>query len=422
MVETLEIDGSSKLKDIAHKGAIVGETTVAHAAGSSLRGMAESAELFKAYGVGVAVSAGLTQLDYVQERDMIRRQFERELSAKLGKPHQDLTNKDLDKIGQSNAVIGDALKRARIRRNIGLVVGALAVAAAFAVGAPMIPQVADFFAKATGAALAGEVVAHTSFLSAAIGAVSNPALFVAVVGKALTIGAASVATFMATEKIGDAIAKPLFGMEEPSIRKVIKDPSQQDKLSLSSQMKYLEHLQKRVHPEKPKSFISQEQVLKFFLAANPGTAEAIKNSYGANYSQLPPEQRKGIIATLGKEINLEQVTTDLNTGQIRAQELAFLAQGDRSGVPRRQSPRLNALEKAHESMEAKLQQAEQEIRRLQMQVKSTQLGSMAPELNVRATQSDSARAPRPEAIGPATERLLASRKQVARHTNAGVVH
>jgi hypothetical protein len=183
---------------------------------------------------------------------------------------------------------------------------------------------------------------------------------------------------MAIEGTLRPLGEKKFGLREPSIGKVTKNPARQDELSLPSQIKYIEHLQSRVNPKKPDSYISQEQIFKVFLKANPDVANRIKAENGNQFSKLTDEQRILVLQKAGKELGLEQITADINNGTIRAQELAFLVQGETSGVARRETPRVAALEKEHLDIQQKLAIAQEKMQQMgrQMKAQATQLGSM----------------------------------------------
>lgn len=333
----------SKLKEATHVAAFT--ATEVAAAGVGVVG--KQILGFYAAPVVVGASAMLSEWDHVHEKDKIREEYENEISARLGKPAADLKNKDLEKIGSQNAVISEAVKRSRWKRNLSMAVNAVAIVGAFAVALTVAGAAAEAFA---------------------LGLVAKAAVGVA----------ASAASFLAIEGTLRPLGEKKLGLREPSIGKVVKNPDRQDELSLPSQIKYIEHLQSRVNQKKPETFVSQEQVFKVFLKANPEAASRIRAENGNDFGKLSPEQRVLVLQKAGKEIGLEQITADINNGAIRAQELAFLVQGESSGVPRKEAPRVTALEKEHSYIQQKLQQAQEQIHHLTQKVKaqSTQIGSM----------------------------------------------
>lgn len=413
-----KIDGADLFKERAHHAAVFAENNAVGAVGRAVEGSAKAiSEHAQAIGVGTGVAMGFAQLDYVRARDRVRREYEEELAAKLNKPHHSLSNKDLDRMGHQNVVIGDALKRARLKRNIALVVGIIAVVAAGVIAA----QVGGLLGGSAGFVEGMSQLFGAAKAAVGIsGASGSLALGATAVAKSLVVGLSAVASYIGVEKAATVAAEPLFGLREPSISKVIKEPGLQKKLSLSSQVNYLEHLQKRVRADHPESFISQEQVLQVFLKANEGTAQAIKQKYGAEYADLPPEQRAQIVTNLGKNINLEKLTSDLNCGTVRAQEVAFLVQGQTSGVPPRETPRVKELERAHGRMEQQLQQAQGEIASLRTQMKNgaAQSGNMAPVMQAQREERRGR-----DVKGQATERVLrneAARREQQRQTQNSV--
>ncbi len=410
-------DTGDTLKTLAHGGVVATESVVARGLGTAVKDSAETASASSlgalggfagATAAGAAISAGFTVWDYAQERDRIRKQYELELSARTGKPYNEVTNKDLDAAGRNNAVIADALRRVRLKRNIKLAIGTLAVAAAIATGGALMTFIATSALGLSSAAAVPGVIGAIGTALSGEGVAALTTSLAAGVPSAI----AGVSAFMATEKAAERIIEPRFGLHEPSIRKVTKDPSLQDKLSLSSQVSLIQHLQKRVNPKKPNTFISQEQVFKVFLKANPEAADRIRAENGNDFSKLSAEQRILVLQKAGKEVNIEQITADINNGAIRAQELAFIVQGESSGVPRKEAPRVSALEKDHGYIQQKLEQAQAQIRHLtqKVNVQSAQLGSMLRSNT--AVNMDKAEAPaEPQKPGMHARRELERRQQ-----------
>lgn len=332
----------SKLKEATHIAALAASEAAVSVAGT----VGKVTVGWVTLPIVVGASSLLSEWDHVHEKDRIREEYENEISARLGKPTVDLKNKDLEKMGQQNAVIGEAIKRSRWKRNLSIGINAITIVAAAAAG-----LAAANFLLPVGAALAA---------------------------KAIVGAAASIPTFLAIEGTLRHVGEKRLGLREPSISKVTKNPARQDELSLPSQIKYIEHLQARVNTKKPETYVSQEQVFKIFLKANSDVADRIKAENGNQFSKLSAEQKMLVLDKVGKEINLEQITADINNGAIRAQELAFMVQGESSGVPRREAPRVTALEKAHANLEHTLSQAQEKIHHLTQKVKdqSAQLGSM----------------------------------------------
>lgn len=367
----------SKLKEATHVAAFT--ATEVAAAGVGVVGK----QILGIYAAPVVVgaSAMLSEWDHVHEKDKIREEYENEISARLGKPAAELKNKDLEKISEQNSAIGEAVKRSRWKRNLSIAVNTVAIAGAFAIALTVAGAAAEAFT---------------------LGLIAKAAIGVA----------ASAASFLAIEGSLRPLGEKKLGLREPSISKVTKDPSRQDELSLPSQIKYIEHLQSRVNPKKPETFVSQEQVFKVFIKANPQVAGQIRAENGNDFSKLSPEQRVLVLQKASKDINLEQMTADINNGVIRAQELAFLVQGETSGVPRKEAPRVATLEKEHNYIQQKLHQAQAQIHNLTQQVKvqSAQLGSMIhtrKSVNMDKVEAQ----PEPQKPGMHAQRELARRQQ-----------
>lgn len=81
--------------------------------------------------------------------------------------------------------------------------------------------------------------------------------------------------------------------------------------------------------------ISSTRVLRVFVEANPKLGEAIKAQHGEEYDELPVDQKRAIVKQYDNEYNLYTLTRDINCGVINPTELAFLAYGQNSGVPRK---------------------------------------------------------------------------------------
>jgi len=70
-------------------------------------------------GLTAAVSAGMTQMDYLHERDRLKEFYAQEIAAKLGK--KEVTDKDLTKLAEQNGTIRDAIDKAKDNRNFSVI-------------------------------------------------------------------------------------------------------------------------------------------------------------------------------------------------------------------------------------------------------------------------------------------------------------
>ncbi len=277
-----------------------------------------------------AINLWISQNEYKHEKSRIRRFYEPEIAAKLGKRPQDLTDDDLDEVAKNNPALEDALSRNKKKRTLSFTVSSIAITVAVV---------------ATAAILA--LTALTGGLMILAG------------------GALGLSIFMIAEKILEPIGRKILGISEPSIDNVKLQPELQPELSLPSQVKYLASLQQNINPRDPRTLIQPEQVFSVFVTANPTLAEKVTAEFGAPYAELPNDKRLLAATQFGAEFNVEQITADLNNRLIRAQELAFIVNNQQSGVGKLDAPELTALEIAN----AKLQAAQKKVGELSAQIK-----------------------------------------------------
>ena len=255
----------------------------------------------------------MSEYDHNLEKERILRLFAPEIRAKTGKDRLEV--EDLEKIAETNDILKDALSRSKRKRNLSVAVNIAATVIAFGLALYLGGPLASFLnITGTGTAIA-EAICH---------------------------GVVGFVGFMASEKLLNDSGKAAFGLNEPEIKFVEKDPSLQPTLSIASQVNYIAKLQqKRIK-------ISQAEVLGVFIAAN--SQEIDKNRRDEVY-----------IEQLAQKYNIEEVTNLLNNGQIRAQELAFLAVGQKSGVEPLDAPRKTMLEQTNQVLAQKLEAAHERI-------------------------------------------------------------
>jgi len=109
--------------------------------------------------------------------------------------------------------------------------------------------------------------------------------------------------------------------------------------------------------------------MTLYASANPDLAGQIEANYGLKFNNLPASDRRNVLEQMGPKYRIEQVTEDLNNHLVRAQELAFSAYGQASGVQRLETPHLSAMQKMHVEMQHKLEAAHHRIGELSAQVK-----------------------------------------------------
>lgn len=81
--------------------------------------------------------------------------------------------------------------------------------------------------------------------------------------------------------------------------------------------------------------ISSTRVFSVFVQADAELAEAIHAKYNNEYEQLSIAQKREVVAQCDGKYHIYAVTDDINAGRILPTELAFLAYGEKSGVPRK---------------------------------------------------------------------------------------
>jgi hypothetical protein len=309
------------LKDIGHD--LMRDTTGEAAAGTAT-GIKLATHMFGApmWGVpgAIGVLALLSEWDHNHEKDKLREEYENEIAAKLGKDPHKVTVEDMQRVAKDNPTINEALQRSRSKRNLSI-------------GITATGMILSFVASA---------VAVSAFAATGIGAI--------VLGGVVTFGA-----FMIAEKVMMKFGEHALHLNEPPLKDAEHNPRIQDQLSLPNQVRLIERMQGRRVP------VSQEQVLTTFIAANPDLDRGIASRYGAPFSALPDSARIAVMQNIGPTINLEGLTSDINNRAIRAQELAFVVQGQNSGVARVESPRVTALEKANIQLTSQLTELKQRV-------------------------------------------------------------
>ncbi|MDX1975414.1 MAG: hypothetical protein SFT92_07035 [Rickettsiales bacterium] len=277
---SLYVTGKESIKAVAHS--LSSETTrnslgagTAAAAGTALSSVV-------LIGGVSAVSAGLTQMDYIHERKEIKNLYRDELAAKLRKSKDDLTDKDLQVLAkgdpakgiQQNHTIAEALDKSRKKRNLGVVLSVVASLASLAVvGALGFP---------------------------------HPTLIQFAANIAIGLGA-----YHLVKKPMHWVADKIFG---------------HDKVTANDKIMEMEK-----ELEAGKS-ISREQVFSVFVSANPQLDEYIMAQLGRSYNALNIEDKRRVADSMGTAMNIQQFSDAINNGQVNVTELAFAAEGQRSGV------------------------------------------------------------------------------------------
>ncbi len=255
-------------------------------AGGIFAALPQSLGVTMVMGLTAALGAGIAQMDYNHKRESVKRLYEDELEAKLGKPAAALTNKDLERIAkgdaaggiQANKTIADSLSRAKKERNLGIVLATAATLATLTALSIFIAPVFEPLVMAPWMKLGAKM---------AIGA--------------LVYHAVKEPLRWATEK--------LFGLDKEATHdKIVK-------------------LEKAHEHSKA---ITREQVMSVFASANPDLQEVIKIRHGKPFDALKSRTRKQIADAISDQ--LDPLVADLNSGRVNVTELAFIVEGQSSGV------------------------------------------------------------------------------------------
>ncbi len=255
------------------------------------------------FGAGSAVNLYASWREYKQAENEMRIFFAPEIAAKSGKNPKDVTVDDLYEAAKTNPTIAEDIDRNKKRRNLNFGINTVALLVSVPVTAMVL-----------GAVFGAPVVA-------------GAALFSVLGAKILLAGmAVGLATFLAVEEPLKVLGKKMFGLNEPSINSAIRNLDKQRGLSLPSQIRALDRLQKRKAP------ITADHVMTAFLAADRDLDSHITSNYGKHYGQLSAETRAQIIREIGPDYRIEAIANDLGSNQMRAQEMAFMVHGQSSGM------------------------------------------------------------------------------------------
>ncbi len=245
------------------------------------------------------LSAVLAQVDHQHRRSLIQQEFQEEIAAAHSISPAKITPAHMDQLAETNPTLKDALKRSASERNLSVVISSIAsVGAFFAVQA--------IFGESNAVK---ELFEHGE------------------VGKFILHVAAGLAAYIGIHTPLHAAGSRIMELDQETVQERIR----------------------RIHRERAcGEMISQEVVLGVLLAAQPDLARQIEDSYGKPFEALNNTYKREIIASLNNELMLEKITGQINLGQMKPEELAFLAYGQKSGVSPRQ-----AAQRASESGKTK---------------------------------------------------------------------
>jgi hypothetical protein len=239
-------------------------------------------------GLTATVSASIVQIEHNNKIKHIANFYKEELAAKLGKKANQIGEKDLNTIAigsrlggmEDNPIIAEELKASRKRRNLGVVLSAVASIATYVLLNTAIPDLPE-----------GAATGIMGFISKGI------------------IG---LATYFAVKAPLHWIGDKLFGVDKQTTH---------------------EKIEEIMRDREAGKTISKEQVFDIFVAANPDLQGVIQAKYGKAYEALDLQDKKELTQNLGKLLQIDEITAAINGGNINVSELAFVAVGQDSGVP-----------------------------------------------------------------------------------------
>ena len=255
---------------------------------------------FIALPLGTGVMAMLTQMDHDYNERSLLNFYREEVASKLHKSPKRVTTQDLRVLAdgseggvESNPVIKEALQHNDRHRGMSLLIHGIA-----AVG--------------TIAAVAAITAAGTAL---------SP----------LVLGVGAMLCCTATDMVLQQVGLSVTGLDKPT------------------QQQHIQSLQNDISAGR---HISKQRVLGVMVACNAPLGKEIKDAIGADYASLSHETRKEVAELYAQKYPLAQLAHDLNTGQVKPQELAFITHGQASGVTRLESPVSGISERAREAAHA----------------------------------------------------------------------
>ena len=237
-----------------------------------------------AIGLTAAISAGLTLMDYNHKRDNLKDLYKEELSSLTGKAKDKITTADLDQLAKGNATIDEEIRRSKKQRNIGVFISFAASMAALSIVAVAAP--AFGLAAASFTTLAG-------------------------IGTIAFNGIAGLIAYQAVKEPLHKVADFLFHIDDRTVN---------------------DHIVAIVRDREMGKIISREQIMSAFVAAHPELDQMIVNSYGKHFDDLALADKQRAVQQINQMIPLDAIAIDINSGRINATEIAFMAQGQSSGV------------------------------------------------------------------------------------------
>lgn len=296
---TIAHSGSEVASSLKNNSLLVASKSAASAVGAAVAGNdalshTVSHVTLPVLGLTAAVSAAVTQIEYLDKMKMLAKFYSKELGAVLGKDSTKIKAEDLEAVARGsllakrdgNRVITEQISQSRRRRNLGVALSAISSVATLGLLELALPGIGQGLAAAAGAV---------------------------------------------QDSIVQVIAKGLIGL---ATYHAIKGPLHWlgDKLLDTDKHTTHERIEEISRDIKKGKAISKEQVFAVFVAANPDVAEVIVNKFGKGYDDLELRQKQQLTENLGKMMEVDTVTDAINGGRMDVAELAFVSVGQASGA------------------------------------------------------------------------------------------
>jgi hypothetical protein len=254
-------------------------------------------------GIGAGISAAVAEIDRQKEEAKMVSFYREEVGAILGIPPKAVTAKDLrlaaygdpERGIEAHDTLKEHLEQLEKRRNVQAGASIIAGVASFAM-INLLPAASVMIAGAAMPAVA--------------------ALGVAVVGGFIV------------NHVAKAIGSEIFDSDEKTTHEKVVELSRAQRMGKE---------------------VSRSQVMDIYISADKEIQQEIEKRHGKPYESLPIARKHLICNELGAQIGLDAVVHDLGHRQVKIQELAFLSQGENSGVPRLPEPPATMLQKMREA-------------------------------------------------------------------------
>ncbi len=255
-------------------------------------------------GLGLATYLTYDRSNYLKNR--VKNAYKLELAATLEKDPKEVTVQDLSEVAHGdkeaglpgNKILHEQLDRIDKHRNFSMVSTAAAIG----------------LAGITLAALLGGGFEHllepfenlANMINGKVPVISNTEIFAA----GMAASGVSITTDYALSQVGNHI----FGLDKKTAYDMIQD------------------LKKERREGKD---ISPAQVTSVILTANPKLNKRIEKTYHMAFADMEPWQQADVIDAMDTQYGIRSLTEKINADRFSANEVAFVADGQISGLPER---------------------------------------------------------------------------------------